>query len=76
MYGPDVEPSHELALAGIASEITVLENEVGLIEPEDAPSTVGWIDELAERLAKCRERAVERGEGFEVDAWIDARSGL
>lgn len=62
MYGPNMEPSHELALAGIASEITVLENEVGLIEPEDAESTVEWIDTLMGRLAKCRQTAEMQGD--------------
>lgn len=61
MYGPNVEPSHEIALASIASGITVLENEVGLIEPEDAESTVEWIDQLIDRLAKCRVDAELRG---------------
>ena len=64
MHRPTVEPSHEIALASITSGITVLEVEVGLIEEEDAESTVEWIDQLAERLAQCRERAVERGEGY------------
>ena len=57
MYGPNVEPSHEIALASIASGITVLEAEVGLIEEEDAESTVEWIDSLMGRLAKCRAEA-------------------
>ena len=64
MHGPNVEPSHEIALASIASGVTVLEAEVGLIEPEDAESTVDWIDQLVTRLQDCREQAVERGEGY------------
>lgn len=35
-----------------------------LNEPWASESTVEWIDQLAERLAQCRERAVERGEGY------------
>ncbi len=57
MHGPNVEPSHEIALASIASGITVLEAEVRLIEEEDAESTVEWIDQLIDRLAKCRVEA-------------------
>lgn len=61
MYGPNVEPSHEIALASIASGITVLEAEVGLIEEEDAESTVEWIDQLIDRLKACRVDAELRG---------------
>ena len=57
MYGPNVEPSHEIALASIASGITVLEAEVRLIEEEDAESTVEWIDQLIDRLAKTKSNA-------------------
>lgn len=57
MHGPNVEPSHELALAGIASELTVLENEIDSIETTDVESTVEWIDQLLTRLEKCREIA-------------------